>query len=316
MRWLSYYGVADVIRINSDDQTAIELNVELNTLSFKKDGQVIRLSDIEAVWYRKGRRWLCNQFLETDFIDHPEFSTYLKNKLAEEELRLSEYLHFLIHNQVHVLGSPSRSTLNKLVVLHLAKEIGLLVPEFKISNSRNSLISAAINGPIITKPIGDVLYLFETEQASAGYFSYTEMIDATKLAELPERLSPSFVQEQILKRFEVRVFFLEHRCYAMAIFSQSDEQTRVDFRRYNEARPNRTVPFKLPTDLEEKIRRLFQQLNLNTGSVDFIVDEVGRFFFLEINPVGQFSMISVPCNYYLERQVAATLREYGQRRNV
>jgi len=115
-----------------------------------------------------------------------------------------------------------------------------------------------------------------------------------------------------LKRMDVRVFFLEGRCYAMAIFSQRDEQTRVDFRRYNYIKPNRTVPLRLRPDLEAKITRLFASLKLNTGSVDFIVDQQGRFFFLEINPVGQFSMVSVPCNYFLERQAALTLRNYAR----
>jgi hypothetical protein len=29
--------------------------------------------------------------------------------------------------------------------------------------------------------------------------------------------------------------------------------------------------------------------------------------FLEINPVGQFGMVSHPCNYYLEKRIAQNL---------
>ena len=78
-------------------------------------------------------------------------------------------------------------------------------------------------------------------------------------------------------------------------------------------KPNRTVPFKLPPDIEAKVARLFALVKLNTGSVDFIVDQQGRFIFLEINPVGQFSMVSVPCNYFLEKMVATTLMNYARR---
>lgn len=316
MRWLFHLGVTDVLRINSDDAAddhIVEFSVDHNTLSFRHKGRLIRLSEIEAVWYRKGRNWLCNQFLEIDFSEHPRLTAYLRKRIAGEELRLSEYLHFMIENAVPALGSPSRCELNKLLVLHAAREAGLLIPAFHISNCRASLKAAIADKPAITKPITDGLYLFDNEQANTGYFSYTEALAVSELDQLPDRLSPSLVQEQILKRMDVRVFFLEGRCYAMAIFSQRDEQTRVDFRRYNYIKPNRTVPLRLRPDLEAKIARLFASLKLNTGSVDFIVDGQGRFFFLEINSVGQFSMVSVPCNYFLEKQVAITLRDYARR---
>ena len=316
MRWLFHFGVTDVVRINSDDESddrIVEFSVDHNTLSFRHDGRLIRLSEIEAVWYRKGRNWLCNQFLEIDFSEHPRLTAYLRKKIAGEELRLSEYLHFMIENAVPALGSSSRCDLNKLLVLHAAREVGLLIPAFHISNSKASLKTAIANKPSITKPITDGLYLFENKQANTGYFSYTEALAASELDPLPDRLSPSFVQEQILKRLDLRVFFLEGRCYAMAIFSQRDEQTRVDFRKYNYIKPNRAVPFRLPADLEAKIVRLFASLGLNTGSIDFIVDQQGRYFFLEINSVGQFSMVSVPCNYFLERQAAITLMNYARR---
>ena len=63
-------------------------------------------------------------------------------------------------------------------------------------------------------------------------------------------------------------------------------------------------PFKLPDDIEEKLDKLYKKLDLNTGSADFIVDKEGNYVFLEINPVGQFQMTSLPCNYNLEQKIA------------
>jgi D-alanine-D-alanine ligase-like ATP-grasp enzyme len=48
-------------------------------------------------------------------------------------------------------------------------------------------------------------------------------------------------------------------------------------------------------------------LKLNTGSIDLIVNTTGEYIFLEVNPVGQFGMVSSPCNYYLEREIARFL---------
>lgn len=93
----------------------------------------------------------------------------------------------------------------------------------------------------------------------------------------------------------------------MAIFSQSDSRTSVDFRHYRPDKPNRRVPFDLPIDLENKLKQLMSIMNLESGSIDLICDNSNRYVFLEVNPVGQFGMISDPCNYYLEKKIAEYL---------
>jgi len=188
--------------------------------------------------------------------------------------------------------------------------LGFLIPDFYIFNFREGAWNVYNQFPgLITKSMSDGVYLFENTESETGYFSYTEKVTKDWIAALPDRFSPSFVQDRIDKKFELRIFYLDGKCYSMAILSQSDEQTKVDFRKYNNEKPNRCVPFKLPRDIEKKIQRLFKKLELNTGSVDLIIDKNDKFFFLEINPVGEFLMVSLPCNYYLENQIALKLVE-------
>ncbi|MGH9762966.1 MAG: hypothetical protein ACREAC_19250, partial [Blastocatellia bacterium] len=75
----------------------------------------------------------------------------------------------------------------------------------------------------------------------------------------------------------------------------------------------RTVPYRLSCDLESRLAALMKAVNLDTGSIDMVRTVDGRFVFLEVNPVGQFGMVSQPCNYYLERKLAKALAErlYG-----
>jgi hypothetical protein len=54
----------------------------------------------------------------------------------------------------------------------------------------------------------------------------------------------------------------------MAIFSQNDKKTKIDFRNYNAIKPNRTVPFKLPIRIEEKIVKFMKLVDMNWGSID------------------------------------------------
>ncbi len=49
------------------------------------------------------------------------------------------------------------------------------------------------------------------------------------------------------------------------------------------------------------------KIGLNCGSLDFIVDINDKFYFLEVNPTGQFGMVDFPCNYNLHKIVAEQL---------
>jgi len=63
----------------------------------------------------------------------------------------------------------------------------------------------------------------------------------------------------------------------------------------------------LSEDLKEKIILLMKILDLNTGSIDLIKSTDEKIYFLEINPIGQYGMVSSPCNYYLDKLIAKTL---------
>jgi D-alanine-D-alanine ligase-like ATP-grasp enzyme len=93
----------------------------------------------------------------------------------------------------------------------------------------------------------------------------------------------------------------------MAIFSQQNEQTSIDFRKYSTERPNRCVPHQLPKEIEHKISTFMKAVRLNTGSIDMVVTPTLEYVFLEVNPIGQYGMTSFPCNYNLDFKIAEFL---------
>lgn len=93
----------------------------------------------------------------------------------------------------------------------------------------------------------------------------------------------------------------------MAIFSQEKERTKLDFRNYNSANPNTNTPYSLPNIQKEKIHKLLLNLKLNCCSIDMIKGKDNQYYFLEINPIGQFGMTNYPCNYNLYKKIADTL---------
>lgn len=128
---------------------------------------------------------------------------------------------------------------------------------------------------------------------------YTSLVeDVTK-----ETFFISFFQDMIIKDFDLRIFYLNEQIWSYVIFSQTDEQTMLDFRKKNDKKPNRIVRYKLSSEIELKICELMKELDLNSGSLDFIKSGE-KFFFLEVNPIGQFTNLSFLCNEYLEKEIA------------
>ena len=213
---------------------------------------------------------------------------------------------FLTLNTNKTIGNFNLQNLNKLEVLLKAKNIGLDIPETYIISRKEILLNLQKRHSLITKPYHEVVYPFYNE---VPFQNYTSSIKESLMHEIEEEMFPTLVQEKIEKLFEIRSFYLRGTFYSMAIFSQSSLQTQLDFRNYDFEKPNRTIPFNIPKKIEMKLAKLFKNLNLDSGSVDMIFTNNNKFKFLEINPVGQFGMVSFPCNYYLDEIIMQHLTD-------
>ena len=312
MDWLEALG-GRCVRLNGDDiEGRCGLRCEMVdgrlSLRFESEGVELPLQEVGAVWFR---RWLYERRHETvDLLDRPGADDHtlhhqLRRHLSLESRRLSDFL-YASFDHLPWLSHPRRSNLNKLDVLRRAAWAGLATPATLVTTEREALrrFAADHGGEVITKPIGEVEAFIEGE---VSHLLYTTLLGLAEIDSLPERFAPSLFQERVEKAYELRVFYLDGEFHAMAIFSQNDPQTRTDFRQYNRERPNRNVPYLLPPDLAGRLRRLMDDLELETGSIDLLATPDGREIFLEINPVGQLGMVSKACNYPLERKIAELL---------
>ncbi|HTO16436.1 MAG TPA: hypothetical protein VLZ83_11735 [Edaphocola sp.] len=192
-----------------------------------------------------------------------------------------------------------------------AKEHGIEIPNTIITNQKVKLKRFFNNNnkEIITKSIKDAT-IFNKKKSNDNYstaITYTESIDKEIMNKIPDHFFPSLFQEKLNKEFEIRSFYLDGNFYSSAIFSQLDKQTDVDFRMYNNKRPNRIIPYNLPKKLQSQLERLMCSLNLKSGSLDLIKTKNGKIVFLEVNPWGQYGIISVPCNFKLDKIIAEYL---------
>lgn len=301
MDWLNYYSNENYYRWSKENEkvlfNSLHLDNSLNECNFFiEGGQSFNISQIQSFFIRQGFPFIAN-FNYKSNIDNLKINANIES----QQMDLMEYIEYSIDSK-RKIGRLKDQNLNKLIVLSKAKEVGLLIPDTIVTCNKSVLEFFLLkHKSIITKSISNIpIFQYEEEQ----YLGFTNEITMDEIEWVPNFFPPSLFQKKINKKYEIRTFFIDGEFYSSAIFSQNNQQTAIDFRRYDTENPSRVVVFDLPKVICEKLINLFHNLNLNTGSVDIIYDTDNNFIFLEINPVGQYEQVSVPCNNYLHKKIA------------
>lgn len=316
--WLEANGVA-YRRLNGEDfdesLNALTIGYEdgIDQLNIIVDGEELPLNEIKLILDRR-----THSFTQIKDQVYPEQSSLkgwqssvLYSFLTGEFFGLYDYVSAKLKGRW--LDQPQHTSLNKLSVLDAARAVGLKVPATIVTNKRQRLQSFVERyGTVITKPVAEV---FGVEINQDMYMLYTPILTLEDLTTVPESFFPSLFQQCIEKIYEIRSFYLAGEFYSMTIFSQLDESTQADFRNYNRKKWNRMVPFKLPLKVEQQLHELMKGIGLTRGSIDLIKALDGQYFFLEVNPVGQFGMTSKPCNYFLEEKIVKKAIAYAEEVN-
>lgn len=285
IEWLLYYK-QPFIRQN------VETGFQEFHLSFKHK-KIYSTFHNAVMWNRRGYM---------PIIPYDLKQTSWINYLKEEQL--SVLFAFEIINKANYIGSYQLEfTNNKINNLLEASKIGLDIPNTIVTNNKKSLFEFIEKDKrYITKSINESPYLDSNDfyYCGAGTFEL-------KLNDISEIFAPSIIQEYIEKDIEIRTFFIEDYFYSMAIFSQNNEKTKIDFRNYDQEIPNRNVPFTLPDNILSKLKHFSRKRGYSTGSFDLILTPKGKYVFLEINPMGQYDWLSHECNYYIDKKIAELL---------
>jgi len=308
LNWLWSKGVS-FIRISEESNLQIEeMRMEDGEVEFiftyeDYDGTAksFRLSDISSYWYRRSHLLFNrkNLLLLDELTDDKNLTHALKAFANSEQKEFVQFI-FSYLDKIHSLGNYRDNDTNKLFNLYIAEKCGLKTPLTYYTSDKNKFkeFVNATNKQLITKGLGNN-WIQINDIAATGM---TEKVDH-EIVENKE-YGYAFVQEQIEKLFELRIFYMKNKCYSSAIFSQNNKKTSVDFRNYDTEVPNRIVPYILPKSIAEKVNLFMDSIHMSTGSLDILVSKEGEYIFLEVNPVGQFAQVSYPCNFNIEEKIA------------
>lgn len=307
LKWLNYYSVP-YERINFAD--FIRKNISLSLELSEECGRILRIGnnvyneeDIKNsfVWYRKGDVFTlddADQFL----IENKNILSHVK----EEYNALFLSFVSILKDATWLCDSKFRD-INKLDILIKAQQCGLHIPNTIITN-RKEYITRACEGDTITKCIDSGLSI-ELPDGNV-YLLSTNKFTKEHFKELPDRFFPSTLQSYVTKKYELRIFFIGNKYFSTAIFSQKYKLTEIDFRLSVAGTDQcRMVPYSLPDEIREKLIELMDMINLNTGSIDMIVTPDKKYFFLEVNPYGQYGWHDNLCNFEIDKEIALYIIE-------
>lgn len=309
-KWLDFYNKKYFILNELSVITDVDFAITKNQQKFKitiNESESYDLNEVNAIWQRRSLITFYKKFHEFELIKNESFNKIIKNFYTNELDALKQFIYKYLNDNCYTLGNFLNVKNYKLNNLIFALEVGLEIPETAIVSDKDNIqnIAKLNNNNLIIKPIKDGIFEFNPDTSEAIRM-YTNTIDNTKIKKLEVNF-PTLFQNNIEKSIEIRVFYLEGKCYSIAIYSQEKNKTRIDYRKYDLSNPNYFMPYKLPPEINAKIIKLMKKVNLNIGSIDLILSSENKFYFLEVNPVGQYDFVSKTGNYQIDKKIALTL---------
>lgn len=172
-----------------------------------------------------------------------------------------------------------------------AKRFGFSVPDSLITNKpeRARSFYHAHDRRVIAKPIGHGEVL--ADRPEDDRIVYTNVIGSEEVPDFDLVANcPTFFQQSITKEVDVRVTVVGREVFAVDLFSQDNAWSSIDCRREN-MRGMRYESVSLPEPLMDRVICLVRSYGLLFGAIDLIRDRNGQYWFLELNPAGQWAWL-------------------------
>ena len=196
---------------------------------------------------------------------------------------------------------------NKIEQLMVAKHLGFKIPRTCVTVDRN-VIKTFIetnHGQVICKAIKHG-FIHEDKIVRTAT---TQRIGIAYLNEISNYAAlPMIYQEEIKKAFDIRVTVVDENVFATAIHSQEFPETTVDWRVWDLCDFDlKHEAIVLPERISSLCRQITRHYGLKFAAIDLIQSNQGEYFFLELNPNGQWAWIEKRVGYPLRDKIIACL---------
>lgn len=257
----------------------------LGKVEIELAGRSVTPCEIDHVWYRRPER-----LKSADFDDSPE-SKYALDEWAEA---LEGFLSHIPRPKW--MNHPAANSLasHKLEQLTTAHSIGFRVPSSLVTQNETRLreFFGECNERVVVKPMGSGYIERPAEESDS--LIYTNQITVENLSDLGDLVHcPTLFQRFIEKSSDVRITVVDDECHAVELIAREpDGAQRCDVRRNNMA----DVEYRratLPPAVEASVHQLARHYGLRFAAIDMVVGIDGEWYFLEINPNGQWAWLDL-----------------------
>jgi glutathione synthase/RimK-type ligase-like ATP-grasp enzyme len=252
------------------------------------DGREMGLDDVTAIWWHHPA-----PFGFPYALQDPVHRAFAEQEAATAFRGLWQSTQAFWVNDLAAEEAAS----HKPYQLHLARQLGLTVPETVITNSPEEARRFWQQYP------GKIVY--KAFHASREAWRETRRLrpEEEALAETI-RLTPVIFQRYVPAVYDLRIVLVGDQVFpAAAAIQQGEYQIDV---RMNRDMPY--MPYPLPPDIVQQLQALRHHLRLEYGAVDMRLTPEGDYVFLEINPNGEYLYYEEATSLPISRALAEHLQ--------
>jgi MvdC family ATP-grasp ribosomal peptide maturase len=281
-------------RLNSDRMNHLQ-KISVNEDSFEltdESGNTVHSKDIKAVWHRKAWGISVPEELDEDY----------------KKIFLSAYAN-LRYNLITVLEdipwinpyeNERKIDGNKMLQLKIAKDNHLTIPETIFSNDEHQITAffhEFCNGKAVAK-----LHSLTIKSMSGENLISTMIIEEDTLEHIADiAYCPMIFQPYIDKEYELRIVYIAGEFFTGKINNSENVDWRLAQADYFWS------AYELPENVKTGLASMMEEMGLYIGAIDMIRGKDGAYYFLEVNPQGEWGMLQKDLGFPIAERIADNL---------
>ncbi len=281
-------------RLNSDRLNHLQ-KISIHEDSFEltdESGNTIHSDTIKGVWHRKAWRISAPEELDQDYekIFLNEYGSLRYNLMTA-----LEHIPWInpYENEKKIDG-------NKILQLKIAQRNNLTIPKTIFSNDEEKITTffyQYCQGKAIAK-----LHGVTAKTMSGENMISTTIIEEESLEHLSDiSYCPMIFQPYIDKEYELRIVYVDGEFFTGKINNSENADWRVAREGYF------WEEYELPDTIKANLTSMMKEMGLYIGAIDMIKGRDGAYYFLEVNPQGEWGMLQKELGFPIAERIADNL---------
>ena len=188
---------------------------------------------------------------------------------------------------------------HKAVQLHTASQLGFLVPPTIVTNQPSDAVLSLPGDTFAVKGLDTVM----VRESGEEVFGFTTFAKHTDFNDPAWKSAPSTIQCGVPNKTDVRVTVIGSHVLAAAVLI--DQHGIADDWRLHKSRTTFS-PHELPPAVSQACVDLVATMELRFGAIDLALSD-GHYYFLEINPTGEWAWLVDSANLPIDEVLADEL---------